>query len=387
MKNVHLFFDVYIEDAPLGKYLRGDRRRFDADHRIRNTHTNYRYQTKLNITRYTLHSYAQVDWTSATIRIYCENQDHVWIYDEIRALFPKAKIERRRSSSGDEFRSAIDELRLPENDWVFFSTNNDHPLLVDPIELEKVVESVDSLAARFTEEQRVAIPYSHFTEINNMDRPVSPLWGHYGGIFPKIVYENDLVRVLQLNKNCLDSILLLKFFHLKEIFEQNTNRGRIIRTEDTSRYLQPTRELFWACPKTELCRHYDGYTKFLDRVPPLFIPEGFFERNISVSIGKIRANARDVLVDPSAQNYSYQAIYDSADLRCNPDDLPYFWRDRISQVHCPDGYGIEEPSKSRYYEDLVNPWASNLKITNLLMSFWRLLKELLKFSKNIVWKF
>ena len=52
--NVHLFFDVFIEDAPLGEYLRGDRKRFDLDKAIRRQNSSYRYQTKYDITRYTL---------------------------------------------------------------------------------------------------------------------------------------------------------------------------------------------------------------------------------------------------------------------------------------------------------------------------------------------
>ena len=73
MNNVHLFFDVYIEDAELGVYLRGDRVRFNKDKKIRGRNTQYRYQTKLDITRYTLYSYSHIDWTSVTIRIFCEN--------------------------------------------------------------------------------------------------------------------------------------------------------------------------------------------------------------------------------------------------------------------------------------------------------------------------
>ena len=192
MKNVHLFFDVYVEDAPLGVYLRGDRRRFEADREIRVKQSQYRYQTKLDITRYTLYSYACLKWQSVTIRMFCENQEHVWVYDEIRSIFPNALIERFRSDTSEHFSAALKQLSIPENDWVFFSTNNDHPFLANPIDLERVVAEVDALEESVLSGKQVAILYSHFTESNNMDRITSPLWGHYGGIFPKCIFENKL---------------------------------------------------------------------------------------------------------------------------------------------------------------------------------------------------
>ena len=116
MNNVHLFFDVYIEDAELGVYLRGDRVRFNKDKKIRGRNTQYRYQTKLDITRYTLYSYSHIDWTSVTIRIFCENDEHSWIYDEIKTLFPNAKIERSRSDTGKIFLEALNKLTVPEKE-------------------------------------------------------------------------------------------------------------------------------------------------------------------------------------------------------------------------------------------------------------------------------
>lgn len=378
MKNVHLFFDVFIEDAPLGVYLRGDRKRFEADHKIRKQQSQYKYQKKLDITRYTLYSYASVKWQSATIRIYCENQEDVWIYDEIKSIFPDANIERRRSSTGEEFKEALRDLEIPENDWVFFSTNNDHPFLVDPTELEKIIISVDSLEDSVFAGKRLAIPYSHYTEVNNMGRPTSPLWGHYGGIFSKYIFENNLFTVLKLNKLCLDSILILKYSYLKEIFESNTNKGRLIRTEDTSLYLEKTDNFYWVCPKIELCRHYDGYTKFLDKVPPLFIPNGFFEKNISLLMGEVRTKPTDVLINPNTTHYSFQVPDSGADLLCSPDDVPFFWMNHVSEINHVSSMDNFNKSDLHYYKMLANPWNANSKLTNLMVSCMRLCKEFVK---------
>ena len=117
--NVHLFFDVFIEDAPLGEYLRGDRKRFDLDKAIRSQNTSYRYQTKYDITRYTLHSYSQVNWKSVTLRIECENKFHNKIYDELKELFPNSSIINKRSTDSETYLRALNKVDSQENDWIF----------------------------------------------------------------------------------------------------------------------------------------------------------------------------------------------------------------------------------------------------------------------------
>lgn len=377
MKNVHLFFDVYIEDAELGVYLRGDRARFNEDKKIREKNTQYRYQTKLDITRYTLYSYSYIDWKSVTIRIFCENFEHTWVYDEIKTLFPKAKIERSRSDSGKIFLEALDRLKVPEDDWVFFSTNNDHPFIGNPKDFEKIINELNLLEESVLADKRVAFVYSHFTESNNIDRISSPLWGHYGGVFPKCIFENEFLRILKLNRYCLDSIFMLKLKHLKEIFKTNTVSGRVIRTEDTSHYLEKTDNFYLACPKVELCRHYDGITKFLDRVPPLFIPSGFFEKDISIRVDSKRASKNEVLINPNISSYSYQSI-DGADLICHPDDIPFFWKKHIKNITSNINFDRIDRDSMIYYKLLENPWYKNSKMFNIGLSFYRYFKNLLK---------
>lgn len=377
MKNVHLFFDVYIEDAEPGVYLRGDRVRFNKDKKIREKNTQYRYQTKLNITRYTLYSYSHIDWKSATIRIFCENDEHSWIYDEIKTLFPNAKIERSRSDTSKIFLEALDKLVVPENDWIFFSTNNDHPFIGNPKDFEKIINELNVLEESILADKKLAFVYSHFTESNNIHRISSPLWGYYGGVFPKCIFENKSLRVLKLNRYCLDSILMLKLKDLKEIFKTNTFSGRVIRTEDTSHYLEKTDNFYMVCPKVELCRHYDGITKFLDRVPPLFIPSGFFDNDITIKIDSKRASKNEVLINPNISSYSYQSV-DGADLICHPNDIPFFWKNHIKNITTNINLDHINRDLMVYYKLLENPWYKNSKIFNIGISFLRYIKYLLK---------
>ena len=377
MKNVHLFFDVYIEDAELGIYLRGDVRRFNEDKKIREKDTQYQYQTKLDITRYTLYSYACINWKSVTIRVFCENKDHFWVYDEIESLFPNANIERIRSDTGAKFSEALSNLNIPEDDWIFFSPNNDHPFIANPTDFEKIIDEVDRLSKLILDGRKLAIAYSHYTEHNNIDRLSAPLWGNYGGVFPKHIFENEYLKVLKMNRYCIDSLYIFKLKDIREIFETNTVPGRVIRAEDTSHYLNKTDNFYVISPKKELCRHYDGVTNFLDSVPPLFIPNGFFDKKIKITIGSKRLSSNEVLLNPNTSSYSYQSET-GADLICHPDDIPFFWKTHIDEITTVVDVNNIERDSMLYYKLLENPWYRNYKIFNVCMSLYRYSRYLLK---------
>ena len=277
--NLHLFFDVYIEDAPLGVYLRGDRKRFEIDRRIRTNASNYRFQSKYNITRYTLDSYKHIPWASETIRIECGNPVFEEIYDEIRLKFPKAAIEKKRSDTAKKYFHALNNIELAEESWIFFSPNNDHPFLDHHDKIKQVLVDADEAAQR-TGADIVSIPYSHFTESMNFFLPTHHDWGAYGGIFPKLLYETENSFVISLNKLLLDSLHIYRLKDLKWIFGSSKKTDRVIRPEDTEFYLSNTKSHVMVIPKFELCRHYDGYLHISDKIPPLFIPNGFFENNV-----------------------------------------------------------------------------------------------------------
>lgn len=375
--NLHLFFDVFIEDAPLGIYLRGDRRRFDVDHKIRSSAEAYKYQTKFDITRYSLISYQNIDWKSATIRIECQNPEHGLIYEEMRGFFPRASIQRERSDTARKYYESLDALGLGDKEWIFFSPNNDHPFIGDVKTLPNVIQDADEAAER-TGAEIVSIPYSHYTECQNFFKPSHHEWGAYGNVFPKLLYETDYSYVISLNKKLLDSLHIYRLGDLKRIFGESQKGGRIIRPEDTEFYLRDTRSHVMVVPKVEFCRHYDGYMHIADKVPPLFIPEGFFNREIKIRYGYAENISGHINVNPVSENFSYQKS-DGADLKNLSDDLPSFWKGRIAKLDVnPDFPKNLNYKDIKYYEELKNPWSDSLKITNYALSLRRLVKYLFK---------
>ncbi|OGS97069.1 MAG: hypothetical protein A3H31_08375 [Gallionellales bacterium RIFCSPLOWO2_02_FULL_57_47] len=375
--NLHLFFDVFIEDAQPGVYLRGDRRRFDKDYQIRTATPAYKFQSKFDITRYSLISYQEIPWASITIRIECQNKNHESIYEELRGIFPDANVVEHRSDTAKKYYQALLDLDLKDNSWVFFSPNNDHPFMGnkgDIAKLAEVLKDADEAAER-TGADLVSIPFSHFTECMNFFKPTQHEWGAYGDVFPKLLYETNYSYVISLNKLLIDSLHIYRYADLKWIFGNSKNTGRVIRPEDTEFYLTKIRSHVMVVPKFEFCRHYDGYMHIADKVPPLFIPEGFFDANIRIRYGYENTKSGYVNINPRAICFSYQSPK-GADLKIVLDDIPEFWRHRISEIDINPEFpkalsrlGID------YYKDLVNPWRKSSAVKNIFRSYRKLLKS------------
>jgi hypothetical protein len=374
--NLHLFFDVYIEDAPLGTYLRGDRKRFDIDFQIRTATPTYAFQSKYDITRYTLDSYAEIPWSSATIRIECENPSHRNIYSELRKKFPTGSIKDNRSDSTEKYFNSLSKLDLPDDSWIFFSPNNDHPFYGDHKKLAAVLADADDATKR-TQADIVSIPYSHFTECMNMFSPFHHEWGAYGGVFPKLLYETKNSYIIKTNKLLLDSLHIYRLNDLKWIFGASKNTGRVIRPEDTEFYLSEIKSHVMVIPKFEFCRHYDGYSHITEKVPPLFIPKGYFEKNIRIRYGYNDIKADYVNINPSSNYFSFQNSSGS-DLKIIMEDIPNFWKKRISEIDINPSYITPPSNKIAYYFDLKNPWRETSKHINLIRSIIKKLKYKIK---------
>jgi hypothetical protein len=372
--NLHLWFDVFIEDAPLGVYLRGDRDRFDKDHRIRTAAPAYRFQTKYDISRYSLMSYRHVPWKSAVLRIECQNPAHEAIYDEMRAVFPNGDIQRSRSADAKTYFQAISDSGIPDDDWLFFMPNNDHPFLAKPELLAGVMRDADEAAARL-KPGIITIAYSHFTETANFFRPSHHEWGAYGDVYPRLLYETPHAWVIRLDRMLLDSTHIYRAGDLKWIFGSTRKTGRLIRPEDTEFYLTQQRDHVMVVPKHELCRHYDGSKHLLDKVPPLFIPDGFFSSTMRVRYGHDTPREGWIHVNPRADRFSYQAP-DGVDLKNVLEDLPAFWDGRIAELDVNPAFPKQLDRRTLpYYQDLENPWRSSLAIRNLVRSWRRYLRH------------
>ena len=135
-----LYFDVYIvskttfEDPVKNK-------NFDINVKsssiYRYNNYNYKFKSKLDITKYTLASYSIIDWTAVIIKFQCEDiRDENNFTNFCKEYFPKAIIENYRSDTAEKFKKSLQRLKKFGNPWVWFCPNNDHPFLSDPRKLK-----------------------------------------------------------------------------------------------------------------------------------------------------------------------------------------------------------------------------------------------------------
>jgi hypothetical protein len=383
MVRLHLFFDVFIEDAPLGIYLRGDPLRFEEDFKIRTASKAYRYQSKFDITRYSLISYSDFPWTSSTLRVACQNPQHESIYKEIQDFFPNGSLHKNRSSTAKEYFEALSSLGLDDDEWIFFCPNNDHPFISNYRYLELVLKDADE-AVKKLDPQFITIPYSHYTEHVNFIKHTHHERGVYGNIFPKLLYETEHSYVVKMNKMLIDSMHISRLGDLKWIFGNSKKSGRVIRQEDTEFYLSNAKEHIMIIPKYEFCRHYDGYLHIAEKVPPLFIPDGFFESSIKIKYGYEQLDSNFVNINPLKDKFSYQSS-EGTDLKILLEDIPRFWGNRIGLLDSnPEFPNDLAKSSLPYYLDLENPWRKSNKFINYLRSHYRYARYLWRRMKGVV---
>ena len=128
---MHLYIDTFITDEPL-RLTAKNLENINQLNNLRKMSAPYQWRPKIDIFKFTLLSYSLQKWKSVCINYECEkagDADTVNAY--IKAIFPNAEIKNKRSISANNF---VDNLKkYSPNDWIFFATNNDHPIMSNEI--------------------------------------------------------------------------------------------------------------------------------------------------------------------------------------------------------------------------------------------------------------
>lgn len=362
-----LFFDTYIVSgvgSKSGLYasnyvereLSGVRDQFKA----------YRWQKKIDVVKYTLLSYSTIEWDKVVIRFECEDTHQTNDFLRFcKKYFPESIIENTRSDTAEKYTAALKKLQLPPKSWVFFSPNNDHPYISDPDCIKKYIDYAEGIQSQFPEND-IGIIYSHKFE-GSLDNKISqPLWGYFNNKFKKLMLEDETAFVTLSNVLPLDSVQILRYEYLLNLFSSSQNKGRVIRLEDLEFNWAKNTNFMQISPKVELCRHYDGYTSYMQFVPPLFIPDDFFDKKIKLRYGYVKRKKGYVNINPNARN-----INKSIDLPVFLSDIPYFWRGRISVIDINPNFKEKYDEKtSPFYRNMNNPWQKRHVLINISRSFY-----------------
>jgi hypothetical protein len=368
-----LFFDCYIvssrmtveeahshRDSSVGNLIRD----------IRMTATAYHHVSKLDEVRYTLLSYRAVPWAQIFLRVECEDEeDRADFFAFARCYFPDANTVNQRSATAVQYVESLTPLKNMGDPWVFFSPNNDHPLIGDPDSFAPLLELAEEIEPLYPS-HFICVQYSHFTETQNSALPDQHNWSRMMGNTHTMVGETSHAHIVQSILFSCDSIKIYRLSALLTIFSKATNTERCIRLEDTGIYLSEQYREVNIWPKTEICRHYDGYPH-VERAPaPLFIPQGFFESNIKIRYGFDDNQPGYVNVNPY-EDYSYRG--GCADVRSLLSELPVFWKERISSVETDPGMQAryaDRIDEAFQFGAIRNPYGDTFVLTNSMRSAW-----------------
>ena len=216
---------------------------------------------------------------------------------------------------------------LLDDDLIWFYCNHDHIFIDNDY---KYLSSLVDIMRNYEED--VSLAFSHWPECI---RTASS-----GGSSPPFDSRTYSVSDshIRVKNNCFDSIQIIKkSLYKKWWFEGEFGHVKLPRPDYFGvglAELKPVPLHDVIIPLKELCRHFDGYYHCSPAIsnkvcPSLEIPNGFFENNIRVEYGPKTDDRPAVNLDP--KNEYYLADDNSGtDYKWNLDDIPLFWKNRIT---------------------------------------------------------
>lgn len=379
-----LYVDVFITDKALFPNKSLDK----IEDEVRGSSTVYKYHNKLDVTKYSLASYAPYQWSKVIIKydletIYSEQEFELYC----RSLFDNPIIIKGRSDCQKKFKESYELFKDIDDDFVFWAANNDHPMIVPGYDdLNAVIQSAKELSKKL-KTTNISIDYSHFFESNYKYRNNSPVNFLKNG--SDVILETELYFLVNFQKGYLDGIQIFhKDLFYKLFYSQSYGNQRIIRPESLKGKIEY--EQYVVFPKFEICRHYDGYMHLelmqkpyvlkAKNIPPLFIPTGFFENKAYIKYGFSKYDTQAININALIDFYSFEDSKKKTDLKISIDKIPFFWR------HIPiiKNEGVAEfnfklASDLEYYR-VLNLWDSSI-LKRLSYIFQSVIKR-----PSVLWK-
>lgn len=306
-----LFINVFLQESsgsPLGQP---------------NLRYNLKNYSKLEVFYYTLESYKTIAWSN--VIIYCgldENiVNHDEIYDKILNIFPNAKLYKYRNAYQWDWQKAVNEICDLDDDLIWYAGNHDHPYLApNHNQLNLIIKALNNC----TDIYKGAV-YSH--------HPDNLSWIYRSNYF-RWRYESK--GVCSFHARRAEGIMIVNKALLKNWWFDYHYGDAFIPRADWLNVSCSSNEATIFMPVKVLCHHFDGYTfgsyEYDARdVPPLEIPDGFWDSNIIIDYCADNRVDGHTLVNPAMPFKVREKC--GADLRCMIEDLPLFWQKRISKIN------------------------------------------------------
>ncbi len=377
--------DVYITDTPLFKNL------YDDLTIIRSKSKIWNMPSKIDITLYTLWSYALYKWSNILIKYDLEDKSkYDYFEQEVRKIFPNAILIRGRSDNQKKFQDSIKLLQSMDDPWIFYSGNNDHPFVFSDLSvLDQILEKAKNVSQKH---KKVSVFCSHLLEaasILSKDSNFGIILNQNRFVKNEIIEEDEFAFVTKRKSNSFFPALQIVHIDLfNEWFSDPKLAGKQIRRSDDLTTLTHVSDHVLILPKKQICEHFDGYGNLNsivgfsvdDVVPPLFLPPGFFDHDIKIAYGFDSYREGWVNINPNKKFYSFSDSKNGTDMKIGLSNLPLFWKDRISKTDIAPNIDFELTEKTGAYNYLkiCDPWSKSIIIALFVKYFvspiWRISK-------------
>jgi hypothetical protein len=318
------------------------------DDKIRLPGTFYRgnygdFNNSIDVFKYALSSVVDIyPWTKVIINVELNptltyREEELLTY--IKKLFKNYYLilNNKRCEKQSDWKQLYNELN---DDLIYYCCNHDHIFIdKDPY---KFIEDINIFKSQFSEIE-ASLFFSHWTEYLILDTNKKQLStnNEYLDDSKYILHDNFLITL----GNCIDSIQIItkKLYHawwfigeFNDKFLPRTDYANFNGCEFPNKPIK-----FQLNPYREYFRHFDGYSHIThpsykslisNIIPPLYIPPGFFNDDIKLKIGYSKNDNECININLSKNNYT---VVDSegTDLKCYVDEIPYFWKNKISYIN------------------------------------------------------
>lgn len=326
---------------------------------------------KVDVLKYTLASLAQYyPWKRAIIKVQLDDgfyskEKKLELESFIKKEFQHTELiySEKRIVSQQEWKEVYE---LINDELVHVFCSHDHVILDSSPEY--FARLIDDVRATYLDEH-VTIAFSHWSEFIR-NAKCGPTNTHRDN--PPSFYNEDYRiedNYVSFKGHCYDSIHIyskklfedfflkgdwnsaLKFYppgifksgHLEltridgvGITDLNFIRNKLLNI--------PTPKQRVIIPYREIARHYDGYFYHgitNNQVPSIEIPVGFFENNIKIRYGYEDRKDGWVNINPKAENY-YAHDISGTDYKFTLEEIPVFWKERISEIDIKNGLDGQE---------------------------------------------
>lgn len=342
-----LLFNVYITPSKGNQFVIFDR-------------GNLKPSDKLDVTKYALSSLAHAyPWSKAIINIELDPnhytpQDSKSIYSFIAEEFSNAEVifSNKRCTLQENWQELYYKIN---SDLIFYLGNHDHVFmdssnvcLKNLVKISKNYENPTIITSHYPENIRWA--KSGYIELNEIN--------------PRNLNKNFKINDDHLSYKgiCIDSLnIISKSLYYKWFFEGDWGDQielprtdgigglDLIRIKNSLGIDLPLQDII--IPYKEQLRHFDGYMhqRISNNIcPSLSIPDGFFESEIKIRYGYDDYKQGWVNINPKNPNY-YAYNKSGADYKLTLEDIPLFWKNRISEIDINNEINEEEMIQYRLH--------------------------------------